>query len=404
MQIPQAVLTAIKQLNQNGYEAYLVGGCVRDHVLHIPPHDFDLCTSATPPEMQKVFSAFRTIETGLKHGTLTVLIDNEPLEITTFRLDGEYLDNRHPKEVIFTRTLENDLSRRDFTINAMAYHPEKGLTDLFCGREDCEHKIIRCVGDAATRFEEDALRILRALRFAGRLEFTVEAETKQAIFRQKELLHRISAERIASELSGLLVASGAQKMLSEFAPVLFTVLPQLDTPDYAFSLEVLSRSDKALPLRFAALLFPLGAEMAKSTLQQLKLPNHLQDTVSALIAFRHLEITEENMLHALMQTGDTLLFPLLTFQNALAAAKAPECATACAEKEQSLAAKAHRLIRSGACYTLAALAVKGSDLAQIGFSGPAIGQALHFLLEEVTLGKIPNEKEALLALSQKINA
>lgn len=402
MHIPQNVLTAIDCLNKNGHEAYVVGGCVRDSVLHIPPHDFDLCTSATPPEMQQVFSSFRTIETGIKHGTLTVMIGGEPLEITTFRQDGEYQDHRHPASVTFTRNLENDLSRRDFTINAMAYHPEKGLIDLFGGRDDCRDQIIRCVGDAATRFEEDALRILRALRFAGRLQFRVEEETKNAIFDKKSLLQNISAERIASELNGLLLSPGAQKMLSDFAPVIFTVLSQLDTAEYPFSLRVLSLVDAVLPLRFASLLFPLGEEGARQILQQLKLPNRLQDDVSSLIQFLPLEITAENLLHCLSQTGDQLIFPLLHFQRAFYTAKDPENAALYAKNVQLLQAKAHQFIAGGACYSLSSLAVKGFDLAKIGFSGPAIGQALHHLLEQVTLGRLPNENEALLLAAKKM--
>ncbi len=403
MQIPQGVLKALTLLNNAGFEAYVVGGCVRDHVLKIQPNDYDICTSATPSEMQQVFFSFRTIETGLRHGTLTVMMEGEPLEITTFRQDGEYLDNRHPKEVTFTRNLENDLSRRDFTVNAMAYHPERGVVDLFGGQEDCKNKIIRCVGNANTRFEEDALRILRALRFAGRLQFSIEEETKKAIFAKMHLLHRISAERIAAELSGLLLSSGAQEILQEFAPVLFTVLWQLNTKEYPFSLQVLAHSEKTQPLRFAALLFPLGAENAKAALQQLKLPNRLQEDVFSLIHFQSLPLSEENMLYALSQTGDALIFPLLSYQRAFSAAKDGQNASLYAEREKQLSEKARQLIASDACYTLSRLAVKGSDLASLGIKGPAIGKTLQNLLEQVAKGKIENKKEVLLSFVQAMN-
>lgn len=394
MFIPEPVMQAISRLNQSGYEAYLVGGCVRDAVMHIPPHDYDLTTSATPAEMQKVFASFRTIETGLKHGTLTVLMGEYPLEITTFRVDGEYLDNRRPKEVVFTRKLQNDLSRRDFTINAMAFHPEEGLVDLFGGQEDCRDKILRCVGPAATRFEEDALRILRALRFAARLEFTVEEHTAAAVFDKKELLHHISAERIAAELNGLLLADGAANILNTFSEIIFTVLPSLQTGHWAFSLAVLPHTPKELPLRWAALLHPLGEEKARQIMQQLKASNQLRDSVCALVRHHALKLTEENMQLCLMQVGDTLLFPLIQLQAALAAAKDTSFDAAILQK------KAEYLIETGACYTLSRLAVNGSDMASLGIRGPAIGQMLHHLLEQVASGKAENTKEILLEIAQ----
>lgn len=394
MVIPEPVMQAVSILNQCGYEAYLVGGCVRDAVMHIPPHDYDLTTSATPAEMQKVFAAFRTIETGLKHGTLTVLMGEYPLEITTFRLDGEYLDNRHPKEVVFTRKLENDLSRRDFTINAMAFHPEEGLVDLFGGQEDCRNKILRCVGPACTRFEEDALRILRALRFAARLGFVVEENTAAAVFDKKDLLHHISAERIAVELNGLLLANGAAAILEQFADVLFTVLPALQTEHWASSLSALPHTPADLPLRWATLLHPLGEETARQIMQKLKVSNQLRDTVCALVRHHALPLTEESMQLTLMQVGDVLLFPLIQLQAALAAAKSTAFDAAILQK------KAKYLIETEACYTLSQLAVNGSDMASLGIRGPAIGQMLYHLLEQVASGKAENTKESLLEIAQ----
>ena len=394
MMISQPVMQAISLLNDAGFSAYLVGGCVRDTVLHIPPHDYDLCTSATPGEMQQVFSTFRTIETGLKHGTLTVLMGEYPLEITTYRLDGEYLDNRHPKEVIFTRKLDNDLSRRDFTINAMAYHPNEGLVDLFGGQEDCKNKILRCVGRAATRFEEDALRILRALRFAARLQFAIEENTAAAILDKKELLHHISAERIAVELNGLLLADGALPILTQFANVIFTVLPSVETEHWASSLNALPHTPKEIALRWAALLHPLGEENARQIMQKLKVSNQLRDTVCALVRHHALPLTEDNMQLSLTQVGDALIFPLIQLQAALAAAKNSPF------NADKLQKKARQLIESGACYTLGQLAVSGSDLAAIGLRGPAIGQMLHHLLEQVAAGNAENEKEILLKIAQ----
>ena len=225
--LPAPVLCALSMLEAGGFSAYVVGGCVRDWVLGIPPHDFDICTAATPKEMKEIFKGERTIETGIRHGTLTVLMDNEPLEITTFRLDGDYLDGRHPSSVSFTRKVEEDLSRRDFTINAMAYSPKDGLIDPFGGQKDCQDGIIRCVGEPERRFQEDALRILRALRFSARLDFPIEPETAKAIFQLKENLEKISKERIAVELTGLLMGKKAGEILDRFWDVIIFVLPSL---------------------------------------------------------------------------------------------------------------------------------------------------------------------------------
>ncbi len=401
MHLPKTARTAIDLLNKSGYEAYLVGGCVRDTLLGIVPHDYDLCTSATPEEMQHVFAAFRTVETGLKHGTLTVLMDREPLEITTFRLDGEYLDRRHPKEVTFTRHLENDLSRRDFTVNAMAYHPDKGLVDLFGGREDCKRGVIRCVGNAQTRFEEDALRILRALRFAARFCFAIEEKTAKAIFEKKELLPFISAERIAAELNGLLPAPGAVDILARFGEAVFAAVPALrmDNAQWLKALETLRHAEKEPALLWSALLSPFPPEKAKEVLQGLKMPVRLQEDVYSLLFYRDMDTAENALQTALMHTGDRLIFPLLSLQYALGAAEQKEEEALLKKRLHTLTAAAQTLIDENACYTLSALAVKGGDLSAMGICGPAIGQTLHQLLAAVCKREVPNEKETLLALA-----
>ena len=225
--LPGPVERALDRLHAAGFSAYVVGGCVRDWVLGVAPHDYDICTAARPEDMQRIFQGERTIETGLRHGTLTVLLDGMPLEITTFRLDGEYLDGRHPASVRFTGRVEDDLSRRDFTINAMAYAPAAGLVDPFGGREDCRRGVIRCVGEAEKRFAEDALRILRALRFSARLRFPIAPETDAALRAGRTQLERISRERIAAELTGLLLGDGAGGVLMAYPEVIRTVLPEL---------------------------------------------------------------------------------------------------------------------------------------------------------------------------------
>ena len=208
MELPREVSGLIDRLEEAGYSAYAVGGCVRDTLLSLHPHDWDLCTSARPEEMQAVFRGERLAETGLKHGTLTVVIDHHPYEITTFRTDGTYTDHRHPDSVTFVEDVSGDLARRDFTVNAMAYSPRTGLVDLFGGRRDLENRVIRCVGTPADRFREDALRILRALRFASAYDFTLEAETDKALRLLAPTLKTVAAERIQAELLKLLCGPG----------------------------------------------------------------------------------------------------------------------------------------------------------------------------------------------------
>ena len=225
--IPQFVRTALDRLNECGYEGYIVGGCVRDSLLGKKPHDYDVCTNCTPDKMLEVFANFRTIETGLKHGTLTVLIESEPVEITCYRSDGEYIGHRKPAQVTFESSLEEDLKRRDFTVNAMAYSPKEGLIDLYGGQGDLEKGIIKCVGEPEKRFDEDALRILRGLRFSSCLGFEIEEKTSKAILEQRELLKSISAERIASELKKLLCGKGARKILLDYREVIAVFIPEL---------------------------------------------------------------------------------------------------------------------------------------------------------------------------------
>lgn len=403
MLIPSPARAALGCLNEAGFEAYLVGGCVRDTVLGIPPHDYDICTAATPDEMKQVFRSFRLVETGIKHGTLTVLIENTPLEITTFRQDGEYLDHRRPREVLFTRTLESDLSRRDFTINAMAYHPGIGLVDLFGGQADCRQGIIRCVGDADTRFTEDALRILRALRFAARFRFRMDADTEKALLARQQLLKSISIERIAAETGGLMLADGAGQILQQYGEVLFTAVPGLAMPtaDWQQACTALAHAEKAPLLRFAVLLSPLGAEKAAAILRLLKLPNQLQNDVAVLLRHQADALTEAGMLRTLMQVGDRLVPPLISLQQVLKTARTPGMQALHAQEAARLHHSARQLIDSNACYLLARLAVKGSDLLSLGITGPRVGQTLQQLLEAVVAGKVENEKEALLQLLQE---
>lgn len=226
-QFKPASETAVTLLKSNGFEAFLIGGSVRDFIMDLPIGDIDITTNATPPQVKEVFKDFRVIETGIKHGTVTVLIDKEPLEITTYRSEGTYSDNRHPDSVEFSESLSDDVVRRDFTMNAIAYDFTEGFCDLVGGIDDINNKIIRCIGNAETRFREDALRILRALRFSSVLGFTIDENTKDAIHKCKDLLKNISAERIQVEFVKLICGKNAYTVLQEFSDVIAVFIPEI---------------------------------------------------------------------------------------------------------------------------------------------------------------------------------
>ena len=227
MKIPQNANLIIHRLQNAGFEAFAVGGCVRDSLLGLTPHDWDICTSAKPEQIKACFEDFNTIDIGIKHGTVAIIVDKEPFEVTTYRVDGEYRDNRHPESVTFTSNLREDLARRDFTVNAIAYNEEYGIADFYGGESDLKNRLIRCVGNPDERFREDALRILRALRFASCYRFSIENETAAAIHRNSGLLNNIASERIQSELVRLLCGDGAEDILNEFRDVFAVFIPEL---------------------------------------------------------------------------------------------------------------------------------------------------------------------------------
>lgn len=400
--LPAPVLQALDILEGAGRAAYVVGGCVRDYMLGMEPHDFDICTAASPGEMQQIFRHQRTVETGLKHGTLTVLMDGMPLEITTFRRDGEYLDGRHPAFVSFAGAVEEDLSRRDFTVNAMAYSPVRGLSDPFHGREDCRLGIIRCVGEAERRFSEDALRILRALRFSARLSFPIEEKTADALIALRENLQKISRERIAAELSGILMGKDCVSILCRFGQVIFAALPELaflEGEKWGETAAMLSCCPQDAMLRFGALLrfcHPDGrgescACRAREILQGLKMPVKMMDGVQQLLLYRDHPIDEENLQEMLWRLGRDGLARLLEFRRAQAVYLGQD-----AGKWEGLQKKLQALLAAGCCWQLSHLAVKGSDLAALGLRGPAIGQMLERLMLQVVHEKIPNIHDELI--------
>ncbi|MDO5327718.1 MAG: CCA tRNA nucleotidyltransferase [Clostridia bacterium] len=405
--LPAPVKEALGRLEAAGYAAYAVGGCVRDHVLGMEPHDYDICTSAAPQEMQKVFQGERTIETGIKHGTLTVLLSGMPLEITTFRVDGEYLDGRHPSSVRFADRVEDDLSRRDFTINAMAYSPKTGLVDPFGGQADCKRGVIRCVGEAEQRFGEDALRILRALRFSARLGFPIEEATARAAHAGRDMLQKISRERIAAELTGTLMGAHCAQVLADFPDVLCAAIPDLEaltrSDRWPHTLRTLTFAPQDPTLRWAALLMeaprPDRFDLPYEILQGLKMPTKLCETVRKLTPIENRSFRKglPSIRWLLMRLGPEQAEQMLLLLEADMLALHPASSEKAIRKEyRQNREELHRLLDENVCYSLSQLAVNGQDMAKAGLRGPQIGQTLNRLLLQVVMNELPNEREALL--------
>ncbi len=435
LSIPSNAEKILRILEENGYEAYVVGGCVRDSVLGRTPDDWDITTSAKPEQVKELF--YRTIATGLKHGTVTVLMDKEGFEVTTYRVDGDYEDGRHPKEVLFTSSLEEDLKRRDFTINAMAYHPDRGLVDLFHGMDDIRNKVIRCVGSPLERFQEDALRILRAVRFSAQLGFAVEKETEDGIRALAPNLKCVSAERIQTELVKLLVSSHPDYLRTAYETgVTRQFLPEFDvcmgteqnTPHHCWTvgehiLHSLAgvRADKVL--RLTMLLHDIGKpavkttdekgrdhfkthgaqseKMAKIILRRLKFDNDTTEKVCRLIRWHDARPLPEmkQVRRAVNRIGEDI-FPLyLEVQRADMLAQSGYKR---AEKEARLDGVTlcyRKILEENQCISLKELAVKGKDLIEAGYRpGPEIGEKLNFLLEHVLECPEDNRKEILLSL------
>ena len=376
----------MRLLEEGGFEAYAVGGCVRDSLLGRRPYDWDVCTSALPEETLEVFGSFRTIPTGIKHGTVTVIADS-PVEITTFRIDGEYLDNRRPSEVSFTRTLADDLCRRDFTVNAMAADKSGNVTDLYGGKEDLQRKIIRCVGCAKKRFDEDALRIMRALRFAATLGFSLEESTAKAVLEQKELLKNIAVERIRVETDKLLLGN-CEDILFDYREVFGVFVPEAEiTRETA---RKISAAEREIEIRLALLLLNLTAENAKAVLQRLRYSNSVTNAVVELVENKDtvIENTPPAVKRLLNVFGEENTKRLLRFKKSNGSITP--------ETEREILYNISRVIDNNECYSLATLAVNGSDLSAVGIKGKKIGEMLNSLLEEVIDGKVKNVKEELI--------
>ena len=392
----------LTRLHAAGHAAYAVGGCVRDSLLGQTPHDWDLCTSATPEQVLELFGEAHCIPTGLQHGTVTVKHGGELYEITTFRTEGAYSDGRHPDHVAFVPDVKEDLARRDFTINAMAYNAEEGLIDPFGGQNDLAAGIVRAVGEPQRRFEEDALRILRLYRFAARFSFAIDPATGQAARALCRHLDCVSEERIAEELSRLLAAPAPGAYLE--AEVLAVIFPELDAaelPESRRILDALEPGMEHVPVRLAALLCPLGEAGARAALKRLKCSNTLTGTVATLVR----EAAAGMPGAALTLTARRFLsrydLATITDLTALCSARHPEQAEAFAALQQEAA----RLVETNACCRINQLAVNGRDLMDAGIRpGPGLRRVLDALLEQVLTGQLPNEKAALLAAAAQVAA
>ncbi len=401
--LPGPVHTAIDLLNRAHFEAWAVGGAVRDSLLLLSPHDWDIATNATPEEILAVFSRFRCIPTGMRHGTVTVIIQGQALEITTYRVDQAYPDHRHPSAVVFTHSLKEDLARRDFTINAMAYHPALGLFDPFGGREDLQNKCIRCVGDPFARLEEDALRILRALRFSAQLGFGIHTQTRLALLNKAQGLFYISFERAWAEISRLLSASFIAGATLPFQSVLaawWVNLGRYSPQQWEKTVLAMQSLPAQIPLRLAALCFGLwdhteeGQTRLLNELHTRCVPRQTRKELQMLLAGAKTGLwdTLPQIKRLLRQYGPDLANSILLLRAALFPDEAPKLA------------KAHSMIteilQSRACWQTSQLDICAQDLLALGLKGRQIGQALAFLCDAVIDEKCPNQRTALLAYLQ----
>lgn len=404
--LPHWVTEAMLRLEQNGEEAWLVGGCVRDRLLGRPVHDYDLTVSCLPDRTAWLFRDHRLVEDGRKHGTIGVVTEGGVLEMTTFRTDGEYRDHRHPESVRFVPDLREDLARRDFTINAMAYSAEEGLCDPFGGREDLARGVVRAVGEPLRRFGEDALRILRLYRFAARFGFAIDEATEAAAKQLASHLDCVSAERIEEELNKLLAAPQPGAYLEP--EVLAFVLPELPPEELTKArrrIDALPAGTEQVSARWAALLLPLGETGARKALKRLKCSNARIDGAAALVRECGKKTPDTLDKCDLCLQAKRLLgkYDLHTVRQltALWTALAPE------EKASfdALRAEADALTAQGACCRISQLAVNGRDLMAAGAApGPGLRRVLEALLEEVVTGRLPNEKTELLAFAAGFSA
>ena len=439
IQMPEAANYIIQTLMAHGYEAYIVGGCVRDSVLGRTPQDWDITTSATPEQTKALFR--RTIDTGIEHGTVTIMMDHVGYEVTTYRVDGKYEDHRRPKEVTFTASLLEDLKRRDFTINAMAYNEQEGLVDIFGGAEDLRRGIIRCVGVPQERFDEDALRILRAVRFAAQLDFEIEAKTRQAIREKAEFLRDISAERIQVELAKLITSDHPERIIDAYElGITAIVLPEFDTmmetPQHTVyhkydvgrhTVAVMQNIDATPVLRWAALLHDsakpecrttdeqgvdhfyghpkAGKAIARRVLRRMKLDNDTIQRVERLVEWHDFgldgTVTKKTLRRALNRMGPDLFDDYAKLRRADMLGQSDYMQEKKQQDYQHLLEMYREIREAQECLLIRDLKLDGKDLIAMGVQpGPDMGKILNDLLQQVLEEPQLNTKEKLKELVQ----
>ena len=434
--IDKNALFLIQKIQECGFEANIVGGCVRDTLLHRNVHDWDICTNATPEEVMGVFKNYQVLPTGLKHGTITVMLDRQPYEITTYRSDSEYEGARRPKQVSFLKNIEGDLQRRDFTINAMAYNPADGVIDLHGGQKDIQAKLIRCVGDSYQRFSEDALRILRAVRFASQLGFSIEEKTKRAMLVLKNNLQLISKERIQVELVKTLAGKYAAKSLMENKQILTEVIWEIKpaigcmqnnkyhfADVYGHTLSTIEHAHKNgytdISLLLALLLHDIGKpqtkttdadgfdhfyghakkseEIAKTILARLRFSNRAQQEVLTLIAYHDVtfEPSKKTVKRLLNKLGDEMLDKLILMRECDLGGYTNKSQDSF-KKMQKFKSILEEIRKEGECFSVKMLKLNGNDLLSLGYKpGPKFKEILNSVLDKVLSESIKNDKRAL---------
>lgn len=434
IELPEGVSEIIDVLSDNGFEAYVVGGCVRDSLLGLTPKDWDICTAATPQEVELCFHDYRIIETGLKHGTVTIVMSDGKYEVTTFRTDGVYSDNRRPDTVSFVKDIYKDLSRRDFTINAMAYNHTTGVIDLFGGQEHLAAGILACVGNADERFNEDALRIMRALRFASVYNFRIASNTSKAIHKNVRLLNNISVERINTELCRFLCGQGVLELLLEYSDVVTTVIPELK-PCVGFNQNnryhqytvydhiahaVSNYNGMDTTIKIALLLHDIGkptcytedengghfyghgipsSDIAKTVVERLRFDNKTQKDIVELVLYHDaiIEPTVKTVRRWLNKIGEIQFSRLLDIRMADILAHAEGTQQSRIDKCVAVREITSEIIAKAQCFALKDLAINGRDLIVVGIpEGKEIGKILNEILLLVIDGRLLNERDEIM--------